>query len=70
MTTWTFKSPLIRFKKNDKVEITRSLAIPGIGTVHAGEVGIVKDISPSGEPFVEMKNKNSFYINPQYLKKK
>ncbi|MCD6406826.1 hypothetical protein J7L81_03020 [Candidatus Aerophobetes bacterium] len=69
MSTWAFKSPLVRFKKNDRVQVTRSLSIPGVGIVHIGEVGVVKDISPSGEPLVELENKNPFYINPQFLKK-
>lgn len=69
MSQWAFRFPLIKFKKNDRVKITKSIAIPGVGIVHAGEVGVVKDISASGEPLVEMENKNSLFLNPGYLRK-
>lgn len=69
MSTWAFRRPINRFKVGDRVEITRSLNVPGIGTLHPGDVGVVKNVSPSGEPLIEISGKEPFYANPAFLKK-
>ncbi|RLE13518.1 hypothetical protein DRJ04_04180 [Candidatus Aerophobetes bacterium] len=70
MSTWAFKPPQVKFKKEEKVEVTRSFVIPGVGIIHSGRTGVIKDVSASGEPLVEMENKSCFYINPRFLKRK
>ncbi|MBE0477986.1 hypothetical protein IBX65_02545 [Candidatus Aerophobetes bacterium] len=69
MSTWSFRGPTIKFQKNDKVQVTRAFAVPGMGMIQSGETGTVKDISAAGEPLVELENKNLAYLNPQFLKK-
>mgnify|MGYP000088287966 CR=1 FL=1 len=69
MSTWAFRRPVTRFKAGDKVEIIRSLNVPGVGTFHTGDVGVVKSVSPSGEPLIEVSGKEPFYANPAFLKK-
>lgn len=70
MSTWAFRQPGSQFKIGDKVEITRSLTITGLGTFHSGDTGVVKNISPSGEPLIEIAGRISFYANPSFLRKK
>lgn len=70
MSTWAFRRRMSYFKIGDTVEITRSHTIPGVGTFHSGDTGVVKNISPSGEPLIEIPGRVPFYANPSFLRKK
>lgn len=69
MSTWAFRNPLVKFQENDKVRVTRAFGITGVGMIRSGETGTVKDVSPAGEPLVELENKNPVYLNPRFLEK-